>query len=76
MASRTSTVGTTSGSLTRAVARNGVIFLIGHFLFRGNEVLWVVLATLIGVVVGASGMWLLRFRSSAPARPVRRTARP
>lgn len=90
------TTGAATGSLAGAFLRNGVIFLVGHYLFRGNEVLWVAIAAVVGAAAGASGMWLLRharggsslldivtrpggwvrFRSGAPARQARRTARP
>jgi hypothetical protein len=49
--------------------RNGAVFLLGHALFRGNEVLWIVLAALFGVVVGVAGMWLYREAHHGPLLP-------
>lgn len=55
-----------SGSVYRAIARNTAVFLLGHALFRGNEALWIVVATLFGIVVGVAGMWLYRQAHDGP----------
>ena len=67
------------GAFARAFARNAALFMIGHFLFRGNEVLWVVVALVLGIAVGATGMWCFRHAHSGsmleaitrPGRPFR-----